>query len=69
MSDRAKEKAVERYTTQLYSVMPGAPAVPYDGEHGVYLWGKVAENEHWLFCKTVARMIVQNSALTYLEHD
>jgi hypothetical protein len=60
---------VEAMASKLYAVMPGAPLVPYDGERGVLLWGEVQENEHWLFCKTVARLIVEHSGRVYVECD
>lgn len=50
------EQERERWRARtLYLAMPGAPSPPI--EDGQYLWGEIEDNDHWLFCRTIVRLV------------
>lgn len=52
------KRELDAMTQSLYEAMPGAPPVPTC--RGDRLWGEVDSTDHWAFCATIARLILQN---------
>ncbi len=46
-------------TIELYRAMPGARLPPHETDRG-YLWGEVEGTEEWVFCNTIARLIISS---------
>lgn len=44
-------------TIELYRAMPGASLPPHEAGRG-YLWGEVESTDEWVFCNTIARLIL-----------